>query len=159
MNAQVSEIMEKEVYSCHVSSTIGDVLGIMVETKVSGLPIVDDYNHVVGFISDGDIMKYIGKQRPRTIGAYTYMFILYDEKSFDEKIQELINLNVMRIATIKVISVKADSPIDEVANILGDKKIKIAPVLDNGKLVGIISRSEITRYIVGSYLKKTRPLN
>ena len=125
MNTKVSEIMGKEVYSCHVSSTIGDVLEIMVEKKVSGLPIVDDYSHVVGFISDGDIMKYIGKQRPRAIDAYTYMFILYDEKSFEQKIEDLINLNVMSIATKKVVSVKASSALDEAANILGDK-IQIA---------------------------------
>lgn len=155
MNKKISDIMEKDVYSCHVSSTVGDVLEIMVEKKISGLPITDDENHVIGFISDGDIMKYIGKQRPRSIGVYTYIFVLYDEKSFDQKIEELINLNVMRIATNKVVSVKEDSPIDEVANILGDKKIKKAPVVADGNLlVGIISRSEITRYIVGSYLTK-----
>lgn len=156
MNKKVKEIMDTTVYSCHASSTVSDVLEILLEKKVSGVPITDDKNQVVGFISDGDIMKYIGKQRPQSINAYTYMFILYDEKSFDEKIQELIDLNVMRIATTKVISVKADSPIDEAANILGDKKIKIAPVLDHGKLVGIISRSEITRHIVGSYLNKNK---
>ncbi|NMA02275.1 MAG: CBS domain-containing protein [Clostridia bacterium] len=153
MNTKVSEIMEKDVYFCHVSSTIGDVLEIMVEKKVSGLPIVDDNSHVVGFISDGDIMKYIGKQRPRTVDAYTYMFILYDEKSFEQKIEDLINLNVMSIATKKVVSVKASSALDEAANILGDKKIKLAPVVVDDKLVGIISRSTITRYIVGNYLR------
>jgi CBS domain-containing protein len=153
MNTKVSEIMEKDVYFCHVSSTIGDVLEIMVEKKVSGLPIVDDNSHVVGFISDGDIIKYIGKQRPRTVDAYTYMFILYDEKSFEQKIEDLINLNVMSIATKKVVSVKASSALDEAANILGDKKIKLAPVVVDDKLVGIISRSTITRYIVGNYLR------
>ena len=76
--------MGKEVYSCHVSSTIGDVLEIMVEKKVSGLPIVDDYSHVVGFISDGDIMNILQTEASR-IDAYTYMFILYDEKSFEQK--------------------------------------------------------------------------
>lgn len=154
MDKLISEIMEKDVYYSHIDDTIGHVLELFIEKKISGVPIVNNQKEVVGFISDGDIMKYIGKQKPKSIDAYSYMFLLYDEKSFEQKIQDLINLNVMRLATTKVVAVKADKPIDEVATILGNKKIKKAPVIDQGKLVGVISRSEITRYIAASYLKK-----
>lgn len=154
MNKKVSEIMEKDVYACHTSATIGEVLKILVDKKVSGIPIVDDNQQVVGFISDGDIMKYIGREDPQTIGFPTYLFILYDEKTLDQKLHELLELNVMRLATKKVIYVTDDWDIEKAACILGKKKIKKAPVLKDGKLVGIISRSEIIRYLAGLVLKK-----
>jgi len=60
----------------------------------------------------------------------------------------------MHLATKKVISVADDWDIDKAACILGKKKIKKAPVLKDGKLVGIISRSQIIRYIAGLVLNK-----
>ncbi|NLT95228.1 MAG: CBS domain-containing protein [Clostridia bacterium] len=154
MNKKVCEIMEKDVYACHTSATLGDVLKILVDKKVSGVPIIDDRRQVVGFISDGDIMKYIGRENPQTVDFATYMFTLYDEKPLDEKVKELLDLNVMHLATKKVISVADDWDIDKAACILGKKKIKKAPVLKDGKLVGIISRSQIIRYIAGLVLNK-----
>lgn len=154
MTIKVHEIMEKDVYTCPTTATIGEVLQILVDNRVSGVPIVDDSLQVVGFISDGDIMQYIGKQNPQTIGFSTYMLVLFDETPFDQKIKELLELNVMRLATTKIIYVDADYEIDEAAKILGKKKIKKAPVLKDGKLVGVISRSEIIRYIAGLFLEK-----
>ena len=58
----------------------------------------------------------------------------------------------MELATTKVISVDADFEIDEVAKVLGKKKIKKVPVLENGILVGIVSRTNIIRYIVSCHL-------
>jgi len=144
---KISEIMMKDVYSVHLTATIGEVLTLMVDHKVSGVPIVDDNNAVVGFISDGDIMKFIAKQDPRIIDMTSFITVWYDTETFEKKLQDLRNLNVMELAQTKVISVEEDFEIDEVAKILGKKKIKKVPVLKNGLLVGVASRSDIIRYI------------
>ena len=65
-----------------------------------------------------------------------------------------MELNVMELATTRLVSVETDYDIDEVAKVLGEKKIKKVPVLEDGKLAGIISRSDILRYILGTYLEK-----
>ena len=144
---KISEIMMKDVYSVHLTATIGEVLTLMVDHKVSGVPIVDNNNAVVGFISDGDIMKFIAKQDPRIIDMTSFITVWYDTETFEKKLQDLRNLNVMELAQTKVISVEEDFEIDEVAKILGKKKIKKVPVLKNGLLVGVASRSDIIRYI------------
>ena len=149
---KISEIMMKEVYSVHLTATIGEVLKLMVDHKVSGVPIVDDNNAVVGFISDGDIMKFIAKQDPRIIDMTSFITVWYDTETFEKKLQDLRNLNVMELAQTKVISVEEDFEVDEVAKILGKKKIKKVPVLKNGLLVGVASRSDIIRYIAGQII-------
>ena len=116
------------------------------------MPIINDEIRVVGFISDGDIMKFIAKQDPRIIDMTSFITVWYDTESFDKKLDDLMDLNVMELATTKVISVDADFEIDEVAKVLGKKKIKKVPVLENGILVGIVSRTNIIRYIVSCHL-------
>ena len=84
----------------------------------------------------------------------SFITVWYDTESFDKKLDDLMDLNVMELATTKVISVDADFEIDEVAKVLGKKKIKKVPVLENGILVGIISRTDIIRYIVSCHIKE-----
>lgn len=152
MADKITTIMETEVYTANEDDSIAEVLKTLVDKKTSGLPIVNNADEVVGFISDGDIMKFIAKQDPRIIDMTSFITVWYDSESFDQKLTDLLKINVMELATTKVLSVEPDESIDEVARILGKKRIKKLPVIKDGKLVGVISRSNITRYIVGKYL-------
>ena len=154
MKKKIKEIMKTDVYTVSDEATIKDVLQVLVESKTSGLPIVNAKQQVVGFISDGDIMKFIAKQNPRIIDMTSFITVLYDTESFEKKLHDLMDLSVMELATTKLVSVETDYDIDEVAKVLGEKKIKKVPVLEDGKLAGVISRSDILRYILGIYLEK-----
>lgn len=155
INRKISEIMKTDVYTVMDDATIKEVLQVLVERKISGVPVVNGNKKVVGFISDGDIMKFIAKQNPRIIDMTSFITVWYDTESFEKKLHDLMDLNVMELATTKVISVESDYDVDEAAKVLGEKKIKKVPVVDDaGKLVGVISRSEILRYILGTYLEK-----
>lgn len=154
MNKKIKEIMKTDVYTVSDEATIKDVLQVLVESKTSGLPIVNEKQQVVGFISDGDIMKFIAKQNPRIIDMTSFITVWYDTESFEKKLHDLMDLSVMELATTKLVSVETDYDIDEVAKVLGEKKIKKVPVLEDGKLAGVISRSDILRYILGIYLEK-----
>ena len=57
----VSSIMIEEPFTCTQDCTISDVVRMLAENEVSSMPVIDERNQVVGFISDGDIMKYIGR--------------------------------------------------------------------------------------------------
>ena len=159
MNKKVSEIMKTDVYTVSDEATIKDVLQMLVDSKTSGVPIVNAKRQVVGFISDGDIMKFIAKQNPRIIDMTSFITVWYDTESFEKKLHDLMDLNVMELATTKLVSVETDYDVDEVAIELGEKKIKKVPVLEDGKLAGVISRSDILRYILGTYLEKEEQAN
>jgi len=153
MNAKVRDIMKTDVYTVTDEANIGEVIRILVDNQINGVPIVDGKEKVVGFISDGDIMKFVAKQNPRIIDMTSFITVWYDTESFEKKMDDLMDLNVMDLATTKLVSVEADYDIDEAAKVLGDKKIKKVPVLENGKLVGVITRSDILRYILGRSLQ------
>ena len=149
MERRVKDIMEKEAYACHCGQTLSEVVQIFSAKGTSGLAVVDDGRHVVGFISDGDIMKAVAAQKTRSIfgGGYANM-VLYDNESFEEKARALKHRNVMELAVQKVLCATADQSIGEIADVLAKKKFKKVPVIDeDGRLVGVVRRATITRYL------------
>ena len=79
-----------------------------------------------------------------TLNLYRYI----DDEDALTRLRELMALNVMAVATHRVISVDATTPIDEVCALFAAKRIKKVPVVENGKLVGALSRRNIMRSLV-----------
>ncbi|RNC29021.1 MAG: Inosine-5'-monophosphate dehydrogenase [Candidatus Dichloromethanomonas elyunquensis] len=152
--AKAHEVMVNPVFTVSEDNTVQTVLKTFVEHRISGVPVINAKNEPVGFISDGDIMAYIGYHDSIVfffdITSYTSTWV--ETESLEEKIKELNKLNVMKIATKQVISVQFDEDLDKVARILGNKKIKKVPVVKNKELVGVISRGDIIRFVVNNYL-------
>jgi CBS domain-containing protein len=141
------EIMISPVYTVKKSDTIRFVVEYFIQHRISGLPVVNDLNQVLAYISDGDVMRYIGKHE-KTI-FYSLEFISFfkgDVENFRDRTQQILNLNVMEIAQRKVITVPWDEEIENIAAILAKKHIKKLPVEHNGVLVGIISRGDVIRH-------------
>lgn len=149
MKRPIKDIMEHDVFTCTYDQTLGDVVAILAEKGVSGITVIDEDRHVVGFISDGDIMKAVAEQKTRSIfsGGYSTMLV-YDGESFEDKVRDLKGRNVMELATKKVMCATPDQSIGSVADLLSKKKFKKVPIIDeDGVLVGIVRRATITKYI------------
>lgn len=146
---RVADIMEDAVYSCSAEATLGDVTRILIEHGVSSIPVVDAGRHVVGFISDGDIMRAIAAHKTRSIfngGAATMLY--YDDEPLEQKVGSLKSRNVMELAARKVVCATPDQPVGRVADLLAKKKFKKLPVIDGeGRLLGVVRRASITRYV------------
>ena len=84
----------------------------------------------------------------------SFITVWYDSESFDQKLDDLLKINVMELATTKIIAAEPNETVDEVARTLGKKRIKKLPVIDNGKLVGMVSRHNIIRYIINYHESK-----
>ena len=145
-NIAVNLVMNSEPYYVRSTDSIRSVAQILASNKTSGVPIVDSKNKVVGFVSDGDIMKYIGRNDAAILDGSLMLYRVPDDQSFVGRVAELLDLNVMRIATKNVISVDSGSELDEACHLLAEKRIKKAPVVDEkGILIGSLSRSDIIR--------------
>jgi CBS domain-containing protein len=141
------EIMISQVYKVKESDAVRSVVEKFIEHRISGLPVVNDRNEVVAYVSDGDIMRYIGKHKDIIVDSLYYVALVKgDNEEFDVRVQRLLNLNVMEIAKRKVIKASWDEEVEDVAAILGKKQIKKVPVVRNGVLVGIISRGDVIRH-------------
>lgn len=138
--------MNQQPYFVHSTDSIREVAQILATNKTSGVPVVDEHMKVVGFISDGDIMKYIGRSEGAVLDATLMLYRATDNENFMQRVSELLDLNVMRIATKGAISVESGSELDEACRLLAEKRIKKAPVVsEDGTLVGSLSRSDVIR--------------
>lgn len=138
--------MNKQPYFVHSTDSVREVAQILAANKTSGVPVCDENMKVVGFISDGDIMKYIGRNDGAVLDATLMLYRATDDENFMQRVAELLDLNVMRIATKGAISVESGSELDEACRLLAEKRIKKAPVVDaNGTLIGSLSRSDVIR--------------
>ncbi|MEF2656329.1 MAG: MDR family MFS transporter [Eggerthellaceae bacterium] len=138
--------MNTEPYFVRDTDSIREVAQILAANKTSGVPVVDEDKKVVGFISDGDIMKYIGTNDGSVLDATRMLYRIPDTENFMQRVTDLIDLNVMRIATKGAISVPSGSSLDDACRLLAEKRIKKVPVTDTeGVLVGSLSRSDIIR--------------
>ena len=137
------EIMKKDVYTVNEDDSLIEALKLISEKKVSGMPVTDDSGRLTGFISDGDIIRFLSDSYPSFVNIYSFINI-----DFDSRLKELIHTKVKNIARKTVITVNADDDISEVCSILSKKHIKKAPVIKDGAMVGIINVSNIIKYVL-----------
>lgn len=140
----VSDIMNEAPAMLSSSATIRDAIVLLNKADTSGIPLVDQEDRVVGFLSDGDILKYLARQESSQSDGVNYV-VLLESESFQRRINTVYDLNVMQLATRSVVSVDAGDNAEKAFKTLLEKRIKKAPVVQDGKLVGTLSRRNIIR--------------
>lgn len=146
----LSSLMQTEVFALNENANALDALKLFSEKGISGAPVVDAHGTLCGFVSDGDIIGTLAHQNTTFTSFYSYT-IDSNGKSFEEKAQALESMTVGAIATKNVLTVNLSDNMDNVCATLAQHHLKKAPVMNEGKMVGIINRSDITRYTVGLY--------
>ncbi|HLR52270.1 MAG TPA: CBS domain-containing protein [Candidatus Avamphibacillus sp.] len=140
------EIMKTPVIKVEENETLRAVVKKFIQNGISGLPIVNENDEMVGYISDGDIMRYIGKHKNIFYDSFFFFGAMKgDHEGFEQRAKRVIDLNVMVIAKENVITTNWDTDVEDIAALLGEKQIKKLPVERDGKIVGIVSRGDVIR--------------
>lgn len=151
----IRSIMKTDVYSLPETATVRDAMELFIEKNISAAPVVNNVGEPVGFISDGDVLKRLSKQKGMIIDPVVLiMNAAQDDSTYDERLEQIMEKPVVEVGVPRSISVDANADIAEVCRILAQNHLKKVPVMEGGKLVGIINRSDITQYSMKSYLEK-----
>ena len=135
------EIMKTDVYAVYMEAELLDVLRLITEKGVSGVPVVNGDGKPVGFISDGDIIRFLASEHPLVVNPSSFI-----EIDFDSKLRALMKRKVKEIAKKRVITVDSDDSLSDICGVMVENHIKKASVMSDGKMVGIINVSNITKY-------------
>lgn len=141
MNA--SDVMSKSVITVPVSATVAEIAQLMVERGVSGLPVVDASNQVVGMISEGDLIRRSEIETERRPTGWLSFFTTYSEKARD--FVKTHSAHARDVMTHPAITVSPDTPLAKIAQIMEKRHIKRLPVVENDELVGLVSRADLLR--------------
>jgi CBS domain-containing protein len=146
MNAR--DVMVQDVVTVGPDEDVAKALQLLVDHDISALPVVDGERHVIGILSEADLLhrEKIGTEKHRAwwLEAVTPASVLALDyaKSHGRKVAELMSEDV--------ISADEDTSLSELANILEKNRIKRVPILKDGKLVGIVSRSNLIQALASA---------
>jgi len=138
---QAQDIMTKNVISAAVDTTVEQITALMMKNHISAVPILDADGTVIGLISEGDLMRRVEGSGKAHKSWWLSLF-----SGSDNTAQDFIAMRsrlAKDIMTQKVQGVALDTPVADIARLLEQKRIKRVPVLENGKVVGIVSRGNL----------------
>lgn len=136
---KVSDLMTKDVAFVKPTRTLREAAALLVEKRISGMPVVNDENEVVGVLSEADILVKTGgsSSRNRLLG-----WLLEPDFGDEDKIRAE---TVGEAMSAPAITVTSHRPVHEAARLMVGEGVNRLPVVEDGKLIGIITRADIVR--------------
>ncbi len=145
---KVRSLMSSPVVSARPDMKVGAVARLLVDHDIDGLPVVDENGKVVGVVTDSDlIVRNADLHFPRFLQILDARIFLESPKQFDEEIRRLLGATAADVMSSPAITVGPDDDIDRAATLMMEKKIHILPVVEAGRLVGIVTQADLVRLI------------
>jgi CBS domain-containing protein len=149
------DVMTQPVISVAPSDSILDAAGLMLQHRISGLPVIDAQGNLVGVVTEGDFLRRAEtgtqRRRPRWIE-----FLLGPGRLASEYVHTS-GRKVDEVMTTDVHTVSEDAPLEDVVRLMERRAIKRVPVTRGGNVVGIVTRQNLLRALVGAAETSTGP--
>ena len=141
MNA--GDVMTREVVTIGPDTPVLQIVQLLLSRGISGVPVIDEAGALLGVVSQGDLLRRVEIGTEKRRGGWRAFFI--GTATLAEEYVRSHGTIARDIMTRDVISVSRDASLADIADLMEQKRIKRVPVLEDGKLVGIISRSNLLR--------------
>ncbi|MER9371103.1 CBS domain-containing protein [Mesorhizobium sp. M0491] len=143
---QADAIMTMPVVGIDPSASIAEAAELMLSKKISGLPVIRSDGMLVGIVSEGDFLRRgeLGTQRRR---PRWLEFLVSPGKAADEYVHAY-GRRIEEVMSQDVVTASPSASLGEVVELMTRHHVKRMPVLDGGKLVGIITRSDLLRALL-----------
>jgi CBS domain-containing protein len=144
---KVKDVMTSPVISVEPDASIWEAVSIMLQRRISGLPVIDKHGRLVGIVSEGDFLRRAEtgtqRRRPNWLEFLMGPGRLADEytRSHGRKIQDIM--------TPDPLTVTEETSLDEVVRTMEKRRIKRLPVVCGNKVVGIVSRANLIHALAG----------
>ncbi|GGE29967.1 hypothetical protein GCM10011391_05650 [Pullulanibacillus camelliae] len=141
---KVKDFMIEDVIAVQPDTTIKELLALLIQHRIGGVPVLDNTKQLTGMISDGDILRYLS---PREESIHDLFFTVYIEKG--ETAQEVLNRKVNKPVSDMMhkrtlYTVNEEDDFDVALRLLSQHHFKKLPVLnENHEVIGVISRGDI----------------
>ncbi len=141
MTMQVRDVMTRNVISIAANETILKAARLMLQNRISGLPVVDAAGNLVGMVTEGDFLRRgeIGTQRRRP----KWLEFLVGPGRLAAEYVRASGRKVDEVMTSDPCTVTEDDSLETVVELMERRRIKRLPVLREGKMVGIVSRANL----------------
>lgn len=142
------DIMTKAVKTVGLNTPVRDIASLLVKRRISAVPVVDKNNHVVGIVSEGDLLRRTeaGTEYRRSWWAE----LLADPRTRAREYVKSRGGHARDVMTSSVVCAGPLMDVAEIANLMEDRGIKRVPIVKSGRLVGIVTRADLVRAVAHS---------
>jgi CBS domain-containing protein len=140
------EIMAKKVVTVKADLPVEQLAGILWAHRINGAPVVDDDGCLIGVVTESDLVDQEKKFHiPTAITILDSVIFLDRAKKIEREISRMTGATVGDICSKDPVTIEEDTPLDEIATIMSEKKIHTLPVVKNGDLIGVVGKADIIR--------------
>ncbi|MFP4030556.1 MAG: CBS domain-containing protein [Desulfococcaceae bacterium] len=147
----VQDIMTSTVITVSPETEIVEATRLLLENRINGLPVVDAKDRVVGILCQSDLISQ--QKRLALPSFFTFLdgFIpLTSTKQLERQIQKVAATTVGEVMTPNPTTVSPSTPVNEVAALMVDRNFHTLPVVQNGRLVGVVGKEDLLRTLTAN---------
>lgn len=142
---KAADIMVKDVVTTGPEASVQELATLMLERRISGLPVVDGSGRLLGIVSEGDLIRRPEIDTDRV--KLGWLRLLLSDEARARDFVKSHGRKAREVMTQPAISVAADAPLAEVVRLMARHRIKRLPVVDKGRLVGLVTRTDLLRAV------------
>ncbi|MDA8106246.1 MAG: CBS domain-containing protein [Nitrospiraceae bacterium] len=147
---RAQDIMKTGVITVSPETTVEELGRLFIERGISGAPVVSADGTLYGIVTENDLIKQNRRFHiPTIIRLFDAFIPLEGSSSMEKEIRRMSASRVSEICTREVVTVAPETPLQEIATIMSEKGIHLLPVIDAGKIVGIIGKMEVIKGSMG----------
>lgn len=151
------DVMVSPVITVRPSSSVREAASILLDRRVSAVPVVDEQGKLVGIISEGDLLHRAesGTEQRRS----WWLRALTEDETLAAEYAKAHARKVADAMTRRVITAAPETPLHEIAELLEKNGVKRVPIVENGQLVGIVSRANLIQAVASAGQQLEVPLS
>jgi CBS domain-containing protein len=140
------DIMTGEVYTVSAEMSVDELARLFAEKGVDAMPVVDSEGRLEGIVTQTDLIEQDRPLHiPTVISIFDWVLYLESEKGFREELDRISARKVGEICSRNVITCRTDTSVADIADLMVKHKAHLIPVVEKGKLVGVVARLDIIR--------------
>lgn len=142
---KAKDIMTKDVITIRSEATVEELARLLMEHRISGVPVVNDENRIEGIVTENDLIRKNKRLHIPTVIRLFDAYLMVGSKSMEKEIKNMAATTVDEICTREVVSITEETTLDEIATIMAEQHTHLLPVLSDGAVVGIVGKADVVR--------------
>ena len=144
------DVMTREVVTIGPEASVEDLAKLLESRRISGVPVLDARSVLVGVVTQSDLVQRSRDlDLPPALNILDLHLFLETPSHFQKRLEKLLGNKVKDVMTENPVTVAPDTPVNEIARLMSAKGVHTLPVLDSGKLVGIVGKLDLIRGLAG----------
>jgi CBS domain-containing protein len=146
---KAKDIMTTDVITVVPDTTIEELSRMLIKHKISGAPVVDDNGDLIGIVTENDLISQNKRLHiPTIMRLFDAYIVLESPARIEKEIKRMAASTVGEICTKNVITITENTPVDDIATIMSEKKVHLIPVVEGKKIKGIIGKIDLIKGMV-----------